>query len=160
VGELKAVTETLKTYLEAVMVGIGKDDSTRLIESEEKRLEESKRLEQARSNDWCVHVARTLDIPIEKVIDVIKNAKSASGFVDALAGEERSKEAKRDILSTLYSSREARRDFNEARAILGVPRIDWGDLIDDEQFVDPEDLMRSDSSRKSKKIRVVKKVVA
>ena len=50
VAELKEINETLKKYLEAVMTGIGPDDSTRLIESEEKRLEEAKQMEKVREN--------------------------------------------------------------------------------------------------------------
>lgn len=128
VGELKAVTETLKTYLEAVMVGIDKDDSTRLIESEEKRLDESKKLELVRTNDWFIYVSRSVDLPTNAVLYAIRNSGSATEFVHLLPGAPHSS-AKAEVLRALRTSEDARRDFNEARVILGVQEIkDWADL--------------------------------
>src|SRR5262249_48433905 len=52
VKELKAVNETLKKYLEAVMTRVSPDESSRLIADEAKRLEEVRRNEKIRENGW------------------------------------------------------------------------------------------------------------
>ena len=143
VGELKAVNETLKTYLEAVMVGMGKDDSTKLIESEEKRLEESKRRERARSNQWCQYAANTLDYSVDEVITALEKCSSGPDFVALLAGDSHHSEAKIGVLDTLQRMPAARRDFNSARRIFGLSAIkDWGEpIVEDEEetVLDDED---------------------
>ena len=84
VSDLKAINETLKKYLEAVMKGITPADSNRLIQSEERRLQELERREKARVNPWCSYVSRHGSIPSDEVLDAISKATSFTDFAKRL----------------------------------------------------------------------------
>jgi hypothetical protein len=136
VNELKSINETLKTYLEAVMKGVSKDESTKLIESEEKRLEEAKKWEKLSKNQWCNYVLVQTNCSLNEVVEAIRSCKSFSDFVEILARNYKGsdKSFTQDLsgcLDTLSTSEEARSDFNEAREILGLDPIIDSDLSDD-----------------------------
>jgi len=57
--QLKETNETLKKYLEAVMRRVGKQATSRLIKSEEKRLSEVERLGDFRRNRWVRHMGHS-----------------------------------------------------------------------------------------------------
>ena len=125
VGELKATNETLKKYLEAVMLGADRTESSRLIESEEQRLLSLRREETASSNDWVKYVAKRVDLPVASILETVREAKSREEFVKAVYKLSPSGvDEKRTIADTLRHSRRARQDLNEARLILGVPPFD------------------------------------
>lgn len=150
VGELKAVNETLKTYLEAVMKGIGKDASTRLIESEEKRLEETKRLEQLRANDWCTYTIHDLKVPFDAVVEALKTSTTASEIAAKVGSQSERPSAQGSLLGTLQNVPAARADLNSARSILGVgPIVDWGVPVDDEHDATHADKTITKRPRKS-----------
>lgn len=125
VGELKATNETLKKYLEAVMLGADHMESSRLIESEEQRLLSLRRDEAARTNAWVKYVARRVELPVESVVEAVRSAKSRDEFVKEVCKlvPPEVKE-KRTIADTLRVSRKARQDLNEARESLGVQPFD------------------------------------
>jgi len=141
VAELKAINETLKKYLEKVMTSVSPDDSPGLIASEEKRLEEAKRNEKIRENDWYKEVGIFLNeeqLPFDSFVEAMKKAKTVYEFVDDIvdkAGLERPPtDLIRDqdqppsdwemvhgyLFQDFYSGRSG---FNEIRALLGVPPI-------------------------------------
>lgn len=120
VSELKAVNETLKNYLEAVMKGISVEDSSSLIESEERKLEEKKRAEVLRTNPWSDYITRSFDIELDFYIESIKLCKSAVDFADRIASKTGRSDAKSDILDILGRYKEARKDFNSARIAAGA----------------------------------------
>jgi hypothetical protein len=122
VGELKATNETLKKYLEAVMLGADRIESSRLIESEEQRLLSLRRDEAASSNDWVKYVARRADVSTASIVEAVRAAKTRDGFVEAVYKlSQSSADEKSTIADTLRRSATARRDLNGARMILGLP---------------------------------------
>ena len=118
VSELRAINETLRKYLEAVMTGITPDDSSRLIESEQRRLKELERNERIKENEWYMWVAEANKVPFEVFLDAMTKAKSFSDFEPRVA--RKGKPTLQSYTQTLKSSDRARRDFNEIRSILGL----------------------------------------
>lgn len=135
VGELKAVTETLKTYLEAVMKGIDSTASTRLIESEEKRLEESKKIERLKANRWFQYVSDESKVSAELVVHALEHSSNAIEFSEKIAGSSEEHHLADKIRNILSSTPMARQDYNQARLILGKrPIKDWGISLDNSIF--------------------------
>ena len=125
VGDLKATNETLKKYLEAVMLGADRTVSSQLIQSEEQRLLSLRKDEAASSNDWVKYVAKRADLPVASVVEAVRGAKSRDEFVEAVYKLSPSgTEYKNLIAKTLQQSSRAKRDLNDARLILGVPLFD------------------------------------
>lgn len=123
VGELKAVNETLKKYLEAVMLGVDKDETSKLIESEEQRLNDIRRVEAAKANDWVRYVARRFDLEPVETIRAVISATSRQDFVDKILRASPRNESAGSLSETLRGSAEARRDLNDARAIFDLSRF-------------------------------------
>lgn len=119
VTELRAINETLRKYLEAVMKGITPADSNRLIQSEQRRLQELERNERIKANDWCLYVTKGLRVPFEYFLDSMTKAGSFSDFTKRIEARDKSV-AVRDLLRTLEGSDIARRDFNGVRKLLGL----------------------------------------
>lgn len=122
IGQLKEINETLKKYLEAVMTGVTTDVSEKLIESEEKRLEELKKLDLIRTNHWYQYITRRSDMSLESFIENIKQAKTFEDFVKKVIPD-RESEGYWEILRLLEKSGAPSRDFNEIRRILNLPQI-------------------------------------
>lgn len=124
VSELKAVNETLRKYLEAVMTGITPADSSRLIESEQRRLQELERNERIKENLWCRHVLRPGDKTFEQFLEAMTKATSFTDFTKRMnTGKESEETDRRRLLGTLLQFEEARRDFNQVRKILGLKPV-------------------------------------
>lgn len=124
VSGLKDINETLKKYLEAVMTGVIPDASSKLIESEEKRLEEMRRQELLRNNRWCSHVNRTFDISFDDITSILKESTAFDEFAKLAADKSPIQDAFESIFETLQVSNQARRDFNDARLIIGMDPIE------------------------------------
>jgi hypothetical protein len=123
VADLRAINETLRKYLEAVMTGITPADSSRLIESEQRRLQELERNERIKENRWCQYVTRNSVVSFEDFIDAMTKATSFTDFAKRIKPLEKSDRDSRPVFPPLQSSDAARRDFNEARKLLGVGPI-------------------------------------
>lgn len=119
VTELKEVNETLKTYLEAVMKGAGKEETSRLIETEEQRLEEVRRQEQLRSNRFSKYIEKEESIDFNDYYAALTSARTLDDFLDALGRTAGSGFDVSPVRKTLEISRAARRDLNQARRIVG-----------------------------------------
>jgi hypothetical protein len=117
ISELRAINETLRKYLEAVMKGITPADSNRLIESEQRRLQELERNEKVKENDWCQYLTRY--VTFDEFLDAMTKANSFSDFANRLR-DKTSGKLSPDIFDTLQISEAARRDFNQIRQILGL----------------------------------------
>jgi len=129
VNDLKAVNETLKIYLEAVMTRVNPDESRRLIAAEEKRLEEVRRNEKIRDNKWYNDVRFLLneeELPFDSFIEAMKKAKTVEGFVEDIvdkAGPSNWEFVHAYFEMILKDFSPFRSAFNEIRALLGVPPI-------------------------------------
>ena len=134
VSELRAINETLRKYLEAVMTGTSPEDSSRLIESEKQRLE-LERNERVRENEWCHYVTRIAKLSFTDFIDAMTKSSSFSDFVGHIEKHAKSKEVVSRIYGTIKRSEGARRDFNEVRKLLGLGPISLteSELLDSER---------------------------
>jgi len=120
VTDLRAINETLRKYLEAVMKGITPADSNRLIEAEQRRLEELERNEKIKENRWCQHSIRFGRIPFEVFLEAITKATSFTDYAKRARGGKEDDDLRRDQLHTLLQNEDARRDFNQVRTLLGL----------------------------------------
>lgn len=123
----RRINETLKKYLEAVMTGVTPDVSARLIASEDKRLDEFRRLDRLRMNTWFKHVSGQYEISLEQFMEVLLKADSYRSFADQLGKVVDSDSAQLDTLGILERHQSARADLNEARSIFGLPAIKGDD---------------------------------
>ena len=119
IQELRENNATLKRYLEAVMTGITPDDSTKLIESEQKRLEEIERKERLKDNRWAHYIEKNLNLPIEKIEDLMKDSHSYDDFCKRMALAVNKPEIEKHYISTLRIP-EAKNDFNKLRDLMGL----------------------------------------
>jgi hypothetical protein len=122
VADLRAINETLRKYLEAVMQGIKPADSRGLIESEQRRLQEHERNQRIKENRWCRYVTERFSVKFEDFIDAIRNATSFTDFVKRLKMPENAEaDATPELmLHTLLGRDMPRRDFNQVRELLGL----------------------------------------
>lgn len=119
VAGLKENNETLKKYLEAVMNTVRPADSSELIASEEKRLEEARRQEILKTNHWFEHISRMYGLNFADFVRSARNAKSFEDYARLTGKLSSDLGAEESILETLRESAEARRDLNEALHLLG-----------------------------------------
>lgn len=123
VSELKEVNETLKKYLEAVMTGVGKEASSKLIHEEQQRLEEIRRQERLRANQWARFVMKNYDVDFDSFVNAISSASSFEEFARLIQDNTKSANAFDRILELLQTNKSARFDFNEARVLLSKAPI-------------------------------------
>jgi hypothetical protein len=130
VTELKQVNETLKKYLEAVMTGTGKQAASRLIEEEERRLEEAKRLEHLKRNNFVRYLERSYDVPFEEFAEILGQAKNLEELFDRTQVVSKSQRSVERLKDTLSSSSGARNDLNEARRLTGKQPFNFATELD------------------------------
>ena len=126
VAELKETNETLRRYLEAVMTGATPKESTKLIESEEKRLEEVRMIERFRLNKWVDYILRSRSSPlaIEEILAATRSASSIEEYFYQVCGTDLERAKK--LYQILVESIGAQRDFNLAREIAGASPFQFG----------------------------------
>lgn len=123
VSELRAINETLRKYLEAVMTGITADDSTRLIESEKRRLQEVERNERIKENRLYQHINSEMGgLALDKFISAMTESACFESFVKRVVSEDTPQ--RMHLLMLLETNPAARQDFNAARAVLGLPLLE------------------------------------
>jgi hypothetical protein len=119
VSDLRAINETLRKYLEAVMQGIKPAASRGLIESEKRRLEKLERDQIIKDNRWWVWVRDQAPVEFDDFLDSMTGAKSFSDFANRLKVPESTTRAQGRIRETLLTNERARDDFNSIRLLLG-----------------------------------------
>lgn len=131
VTDLRAINETLRKYLEALMRGIRPDDSSRLIQSEQKRLQEVERAEKLKSNPWARHVQTRYGVEFEDFYKAIISARSFSDFAKLISRHAKDPNTEEDCLRILHNFDAARHDFNVARGVLGLKHFRQSRARDD-----------------------------
>lgn len=126
VAELKETNETLRRYLEAVMTGATPKESTELIESEEKRLEEIRMMDKFRLNRWVSYLLRSRSTPLEisEIMSATRSASSIEEYLELVCRDDRDRA--RRLGQILVDSAGAQRDFNLAREIAGASPFAFG----------------------------------
>ncbi|MGC3966097.1 MAG: DUF4062 domain-containing protein [Pirellulales bacterium] len=120
VENLSAVGETLKRYSEAILSGTSKEDSTKLIEDEEKRLEEKRINEEFEANPWTMFVHDITNIDAAQFKELIVKARSTDEFVALIT----QKAGNRDFTESLrmnLSEHHSVRLLNRLRDVLKLP---------------------------------------
>ena len=101
------------------MRGEGKQATSRLIKSEERRLSEVQKLDALRKNNWVRWVTgKGKGIPLEPVADAIREAAGFEDFVNRIRLIPGLSDWTDGLLQDLRSSELARGDLNKAREIL------------------------------------------
>jgi hypothetical protein len=149
VAELKETNETLRRYLEAVMTGASTKESTELIESEEKRLEEVRLMEKFRVNPWVRYITRSefSSLIVEEILAATRSSTNLQEYLNRICGSDLG-----GVMSLSETLRipGAQRDFNRAREIVGAPPLQFGPDIQEavaEQASKPQ--VRPDSAGES-----------
>lgn len=126
VAELKETNETLRRYLEAVMTGATPKESTELIESEDKRLEEVRMIERFRLNRWVGYILKSgvSSLAIEKILEATRSAASIEEYFDQVCDADSERSTR--LYQILMESSGAQRDFNLAREIAGASQFQFG----------------------------------
>jgi hypothetical protein len=140
VAELKETNETLRRYLEAVMTGASTKESTELIESEEKRLEEVRLMEKFRMNPWVRFItgSRFSSLIVEEILAATRSSTNLQEYLNQICGSDIGRAMS---LSETLRIPEAQRDFNLAREMVGAPPLQFGPDIQEamaEQASKPE----------------------
>lgn len=130
VTDLKQVNETLKKYLEAVMTGAGKQEASKLIEKEERRLEEAKRLESLKRNRFVSYMQRSYETSFEDFVSILEQAQNLDELLSAAQLASKTQRSIERLKDTLSSSSGARVDLNEARKLAGMPQFDFEKELD------------------------------
>jgi hypothetical protein len=125
VVELKETNETLKKYLEAVMRGVGKQETDQLIESEERRLEEFRRYDELRRNDWITFVTQQFHLSFNSVVNLIRDSVGYDDFAKRAGEVANDPRTRERIISTIRTSEGARKDLNDARRTLELAPFMW-----------------------------------
>ena len=122
ISELGEINVTLRRYMETLITKISPKESEEIIESEGKRLEEAQKLVALKKNLWVRHVT-SFNISLASCVAALQKAKSYNQFVDIIESSRVEDEyaiLPDMIRRDLRESPEARRDYNEARKILGL----------------------------------------
>ncbi|TQI71128.1 uncharacterized protein DUF4062 [Gramella sp. Hel_I_59] len=116
ISELQEINKTLKTYLEAVLSGSSPDNSSKLIESEKKRLEDATIRLELKNNKWFKFINTETGIEIDEFIEMMIKSKTWSQFMKQIKDDDR----KQYVDFILQSEPRAMNDLNESRRILGL----------------------------------------
>ena len=127
VAEMKEVSETIKNYMEVVVRGVVPNESDSLIQTEEKRLHDSRILRRLRDNTMVEFLSRRFPLTVAEVAKMIDSASSVEGFLDEVLS---STQGKAPVEGELFDmdpgefrelslNSEFVNDFDEARVLLG-----------------------------------------
>jgi len=125
VGELGEINTTLRRYLESIMVKAPPEESEELIKSEERRLQEIQQMARLRQNASMMFIAEELGLSLSTCVLALRQATSYTEFVDLLGphAPDIGHHRQAAILNTIEHSAVVRRDYDNARRILGLPPL-------------------------------------
>lgn len=118
INDLRAVSETLKNYMEAVLTGSGPTESVKIIEDEERKLLEARRIKQVEVNGFWMFLRHEKGIAPETALSLISDSTSFDDFAQRVLKLEIDDDKKKEIIRTTFDFEAARKDFNEARTRL------------------------------------------
>ncbi len=117
IDDLKSINGTLKSYLETIVRAVSPQDSTKLIEQEEERLQHIRKIHDLRENNFVDYVKVKYGIAAERVIDLIEKTTSSEKFVEKIK-DQCGHSAFEDLYHLLALDPKALDDLNEVRIIL------------------------------------------
>ncbi|HEI6852762.1 TPA: DUF4062 domain-containing protein [Yersinia enterocolitica] len=129
--ELKAINDTIKTYLESVInsVSESKLESKKIIENEDKKLSEERNNIKFRQNQLYKHMSKS-NISLDEFINFIKSSHTKNDAINYLSdksnfsnltGDTFNIDKLRDMISS--GDHVIIKDINNARSLLGVNKI-------------------------------------
>jgi hypothetical protein len=134
VSELKAVSETLKKYMEAVLKGANAAESETLIAEEEQRLEERRRQQALRANGWTKFMER-YGVTFSDYCDALRTSESVGAFVAAVQRMNLG-ETRLGLVKHMLADSSVQRDINEARELMSRPPFPDFDLTSGQSKMD------------------------
>jgi len=143
VTQLSEFNQTLKRYLEEVMVKVAPHESAELIEHESKRLRDLDQLLKLRDNDLIEFILKQTDLSISDLAQLIRDSHSLEDLIDRLIPRATDTRGREEIerLGRQYIT-EARRDLLGARAILGIVSPDEITAALNQTDAEPESVTR------------------
>lgn len=125
INDLGEINETLKVYLESVLSTVNSKDSERIIENQNKRIEEERIQNKLANNTWVKYVTERITENHEDTIFIIKSIKNAED-VESKIKEFLDKYNKLDLINSVsvcWTSSLAKKDFDLARLDLGLSPV-------------------------------------
>ena len=123
VDGLKEINTTLKTYLETMMKVVSPDESSIVIEAEDKRLTDINRIDKVRANRLGDYLIEDFKLPMKSIINEIIVAKSSIGFAREIAKLIEDDLVGQSLIELFESTPTVTDDFNELRTILGLSPV-------------------------------------
>lgn len=162
IGELTTVSDTLKTYMEAVLTGTNPQESSKIIAEEDRKIHEAKLKAELRENYWFKYMKNALALADEAAESIIRESTSFEDACEKIASlESKSGEDSISVANLLRRASGPQRDFNKARVILGLPEFEGTarshrlldrptEVNQDEPGGEPEPVRKSRSKPKPK----------
>ncbi|WP_162604098.1 DUF4062 domain-containing protein [Novosphingopyxis baekryungensis] len=122
IKQLDAVNSTLKSYLEEVLQSVSPEKSSTVIERENKSLNDAKIANLLAENLWFRHLRRETEMDLGGHAEVMKTIGSVNEIIPSYEAAY-GRESLFGLLNPLEVYEDARRDFNEARKILGLSNV-------------------------------------
>jgi hypothetical protein len=119
VNDLRALNETLKTYMEAVLSGASSVDSVKIIEDQDKRLEESRKSNALIDDGFANYLRHSHGMTEADIRRVIIDSKSFDDAADIIRKTSIKDSSAEALIDTLHNVAEARKDFNISRTSVG-----------------------------------------
>jgi len=122
VSGLQEVNKTLKTYLEALMSGVPKTETDKLIQTEEKRLKDFDLKKEISQNPFYNFIQRRLGSnSLDDFIKLEHESKNIDDFISKVTKAVKDKSELLRMLDILSSSGRPLEDHNQIRRLLGLP---------------------------------------
>ena len=126
VTQLSETNNTLRTYIESLMKHIA-PESQSLISSESKRLKEIKSFNRLRTNKFVEFIIFDTEIGLNDIGELILAAKSIKHIIDEIKKRIENPTILEKLSEIMEHQRPfAREDINDAREILGLKPLPWG----------------------------------
>jgi len=120
---LQDINNTLKAYLESLMKAASPDESTKLIESESKRLTDKEKYDEIRRNELVEYLHNNYKIKIDEIINSATAAKSSIDFAKKVAMHSPIEDANEELHDLFKETALATTDLNLIRQILQLKKF-------------------------------------
>lgn len=123
VKELSNINTTLKRYLEEIVSTTDKVNGSEIIEEEEERLTKSRMFNNFSKLKVVESLIRLHNLKVEEVVNMISNANDFKDLAATFAEILKENDNGKRLLQYWTEAEAVRKNFNEAREILGLPDL-------------------------------------
>jgi hypothetical protein len=145
---LQEVNNTLKTYMEALMSRVSKTQTSKIIQSEEKRLKDLNLKKQVSKNRFYEYVYNLSGgkMKLDDFVNIQSKVKSYDEFISEITELIKDKASLDNLEHNLKKNSMAQEDFNEIRKILSLPLFGQND--NEENSVDSKKIPQKRFTKK------------